>query len=194
MTEEQAKELMAGASVNDQTREALGLQPEDPAVYVKPDVFVRLFSEIRYVKARRWLSVYSQGYSLNQTERITGIDMRMHYYWKQKIPGYVEAFQRATEIRADHAEDELYRRGIMGYEEPLSYKGKLTGDKVRKYSDVLAIVALKALRPHKYRENTPATAVIAAPMKVTFNINLPAGTNSVSSETAPTLEIKPDNE
>ena len=79
----------------------------------------------------------------------------------------------------------------MGYYEELSYKGEATGSSVKRYSDVLAIVAAKALRPHKYRENTPATAVINAPMRVSFTIIV--GTNSVSSDPPPTLEIKPSD-
>lgn len=167
---------------------------------VAPDLLgqlPRVFHGIRHKKARTFLATYCLGYSLRATARRTGIDTRYHYLWKQVIPGYIEAFETATQLRADHAEDVIYERGIMGYDEPLSYKGKLTGDKVRKYSDVLAIVAAKALRPHKYRENAPQTAIINAPMKVTFNISLPApdqGTNPVSSEPGPTLEIKADSD
>jgi len=49
-------------------------------------------------------------------------------------------------------EPEAVRRGVSGWEEPLSYQGRWTGDYVRKYSDTLLIFLLKGAKPEKYRE------------------------------------------
>jgi hypothetical protein len=49
-------------------------------------------------------------------------------------------------------EDEARRRAYEGWEEPVWHKGVNCGT-VRKFSDTLLIVLLKAHMPEKYREN-----------------------------------------
>lgn len=156
MTDDEARELMAGAD-------------PVPAIQVQP--MLRLFDGIKHLKARRFLSMYAQGLSLRETSRQTGIQLTYHYLWKRVVPGYAEAFDKATELRADVCEDEIFQRGIMGYYEELTYKGKKTHERVRKYSDVLAIVAAKALRPHRYRENTTNKVIVNMP--VSFQLVMP---------------------
>lgn len=165
----------------------------EPATYVELQLAPVLFSEIGYPLARRFLEVYSRCKSLIETERITGTAVYYHYFWRKISPAYAAAFEQAKEYRADHLEDKIFEGGYEGYDESLSYKGKLTGDKVKRRHPELAIVAAKALRPHKYRENSPQVAVISAPMRVTFNINLPDRTNSVKLDGPQTLEIKAED-
>ncbi len=49
-------------------------------------------------------------------------------------------------------EDEARRRAYDGWLEPVFHKGVKVGT-VRKFSDTLLIVLLKAHKPEKYREN-----------------------------------------
>lgn len=63
---------------------------------------------------------------------------------------------RMEEALSDAAvilEDEARRRAIEGVEEPILYKGEITGSKI-KYSDALLLALLKAHYPEKYAEKT----------------------------------------
>src|SRR5262249_23690041 len=84
-----------------------------------------------------------------------------------KRPDYPAAFDKAKEIACDAAEDEVWRREFTGIEKPLSYQGKLTGDKIREYADLLAMFWLKGARPAKYREDS----------RVQINVNVPPAVN-----------------
>jgi hypothetical protein len=149
-------------------------EPEVPAVLesLEPELaerIERLFKRIHHPKKRKWLAGYAICGQLRETSRITGIDMRFHYMWKEKDPNYLPAFEQAREIAADRAEDEVFRRGITGIDHPLSFKGKLTGDKIKQYSDLLAIFWLKGNRPEKYREDS----------RLQINVNVPPGVNII---------------
>lgn len=111
----------------------------------------RLFTGIRNRKKREWLAAVATTGRILESQRLTGIDRRFHYLWLEKDPDYPAAFERAKEMACDNAEDEVYRRGFQGYERSLSYQGKLTGDKIKEYSDTCAALWLNGARPEKYR-------------------------------------------
>jgi len=118
-----------------------------------------------------------------------GIHWTSHYHWLKHDPKYVEAFDAAREVAADRFEEEIYRRGFVGYDKPVTYRGKIT-DHYKEYSDVLAIFALKALRPGKYRENAIFNQ-FGGPQQ--FNItftNQPAQQRTERAETAERIETE----
>jgi hypothetical protein len=66
---------------------------------------------------------------------------------------FAKAWDAALKEAIDALELEARRRAVEGVLEPAGwYKGK-AGGKVRRYSDTLLVVLLKAHRPAKYREN-----------------------------------------
>jgi hypothetical protein len=66
---------------------------------------------------------------------------------------FARSWDNAMEVAIDALEAEARRRAVEGVDEPVGwYKGE-AGGKVRRYSDTLLIVLLKAHRPEKYREN-----------------------------------------
>jgi hypothetical protein len=84
-----------------------------------------------------------------------------HYRWLNRSPGYREAFAVAKEEVADILEAEAFRRAVHGWEEPVGwYKGK-AGGVVKRYSDPLLILLLKALRPDRYRETVQFKGAMA---------------------------------
>lgn len=121
-------------------------------------------------KQRRFLAAFTETYSLKAAATASGVDRRYHYFWIE-YDYYKQAFERAQQIAGDNCEAEIYRRGILGYSEELAYKGEKTGSTVKRYSDVLAIVAAKALRPHRYRENTTNKVIVNMP--VSFQLVMP---------------------
>lgn len=75
------------------------------------------------------------------------------YEWRNEIPEFKEAWDKALDIGITALEDEAHRRGFEGVDEGVYHQGVLMGTQ-KKYSDTLAIFLLKAHRPEKYRERT----------------------------------------
>lgn len=75
------------------------------------------------------------------------------YQWRNEIPEFAAAWDKALEIGITALEDEAHRRGFEGVDEGVYHQGVLV-DTQKKYSDTLAIFLLKAHRPEKYRERT----------------------------------------
>lgn len=73
------------------------------------------------------------------------------YRHRKEDSEFAQAWNEAIELAVEVLEDEAKRRAVDGVEEPVYYKGEVCGT-VRKYSDTLLIVLLKAHKPEKYRE------------------------------------------
>ena len=67
-------------------------------------------------------------------------------------PDFALAWDEAVNIAADALEREAWRRAVEGFEEPVHYRGEVVGY-VKKYSDRMLELLLKAHRPEKYRES-----------------------------------------
>ena len=74
------------------------------------------------------------------------------YEHKRNNAGFATAWDDAIETAIDRLEKEAIRRGRDGVNEPVFYQGEECGV-IRKYSDSLLALLLKAHRPEKYREN-----------------------------------------
>jgi hypothetical protein len=109
------------------------------------------FPKITHPKKRAFLTAYAACGLLTQAAHIAGCERRSHYHWKND-PDYAEAFALARDMVADLHEDEASRRAL-GWDET-RYTDDGTPYTIRKYSDTLLIVRLKALKPEEYRENT----------------------------------------
>lgn len=108
------------------------------------------FKEILNPKRRAFLAAYAECGMLTKAAELADCDITSHYHWKEdKL--YYAAFLRAREMAADRHEDEATRRAFGWEEERLDAEG--TPYTVKKYSDTLLIVRLKALKPEEYREN-----------------------------------------
>jgi hypothetical protein len=72
---------------------------------------------------------------------------------REKDPDFDEAWAQAQLEAAGKLRAEAWRRGVDGVEDPLSFRGQLTGDAVKKYSDTLLLALLKAHDP-AFRESS----------------------------------------
>lgn len=70
----------------------------------------------------------------------------------ERDPEFALAVNDVSKIRAELIEEEAYARAVIGWEEPVFYMGRIVGH-IRKKSDALLTMLLKAEMPHKYREN-----------------------------------------
>lgn len=72
--------------------------------------------------------------------------------WRKADPSFGERMAAAKLEAADTAEQELRRRAIIGWDEPVYQAGNNVGT-IRKFSDRLLELHIKALKPTEYREN-----------------------------------------
>lgn len=127
------------------------------------------FSEISHPKKRKFLAAFAKCGGVVRASKEAGCDWTSHYYWIKTDPLYCEVFERAKQIAGDLAEEEVYRRGILGYDHPVTYEGRIT-DHYRDYSDTLAIFYLKGLRPEKYRDNAGININTEGPAAIQINL------------------------
>lgn len=80
-----------------------------------------------------------------------GVSRQTAYNWREDIPEFATAWDKAMRIGISALEDEAHRRAFEGVSEPVFHQGLECGS-VKKYSDTLAIFLLKAHAPEKYRE------------------------------------------
>lgn len=74
------------------------------------------------------------------------------YRWRDEIPAFAEAWDRAMRVGVSALEDEAHRRAFDGIDKPIVHQGVVM-DTCKEYSDTLAIFLLKAHAPDKYRDN-----------------------------------------
>jgi hypothetical protein len=102
-------------------------------------------------KKAAFLAAYASVATISHAAKLVGIDRSTHYDWLEKDPQYVKDFNEAKQTACDNLEAEARRRAVAGCEEVVYYQGVECG-RVRKYSDTLLIVLLKAAMPEKYIE------------------------------------------
>lgn len=86
----------------------------------------------------------------------TGIERSTAYRLYESAPDFAAAWDEALEVACDALELEARRRAFIGTLEPVFYKGQEVGG-VRKYSDTLMQMLLKAHRPGKFRDRQEIT-------------------------------------
>ena len=90
--------------------------------------------------------IVGDGCKAAQVSRQTVLD------WRSSNETFATLYLEAEAFAADAIEREVFRRGVAGYDEPLVWQGMLTGDSIRRYSDSLLALLIKAHRPDKFRE------------------------------------------
>lgn len=90
--------------------------------------------------------------NVSRSSDAIGINRRTAYDWRRQHPDFAAEWDEAIEVAVDDLETEARRRAYAGVDEPVFYKGEECGV-IRKYSDKLLELLLKAHRPDKYRES-----------------------------------------
>lgn len=102
-------------------------------------------------KQRRFIIAYSGCGKVSVAASLAKVSWIQHYRWAETDLGYKQAFEQAREIFADAAEGEIFNRAFFGEDRNVWNKGQLL-ETVKQKSDILAMFALKGLRP-QYRDN-----------------------------------------
>lgn len=103
-----------------------------------------------------FLAALQQQPNVTLAARAAGLSRQTMYEWRDADEQFAAAWDAALEEALDLAEAEMWRRGVEGWDEPVF--GRVAKDQdgqvgaVRKYSDAMLTLALKAHRPDKYRE------------------------------------------
>lgn len=93
---------------------------------------------------------------VSDAAKLTGMSRAVFYEWRDADPEFAAQWAAALEIAIERAERAAYERGVEGWEEPVY--GRVGKDRdgevgiIRKYSDTMLTLVLKANKPEKYRE------------------------------------------
>ena len=124
------------------------------------------FQRLPAGKKRTFLLAYARLASLRQAGDEAECHHTDHYYWMETDPVYAELFPLAKAMSADSVEDEITRRG-MGWEEE-RYTDDGMKYTIQKYSDLLLIFRMKALKPQEYRDNSHVSVESTSTLTVTI--------------------------
>ncbi|MFT9380640.1 hypothetical protein [Gluconobacter sp. P5B12] len=96
--------------------------------------------------------------NISAAGRFANVQRSTLYHWKETDPQFASLWDDALEEAADALEAEARRRAIEGYDEPITYGGRVvcdpeTGSPLvrKKYSDGLMAFLLKAHRPSRFK-------------------------------------------
>lgn len=116
-----------------------------------------------------FLDILAETCSVTRAASATTVHRGHWYKLKWADPEFSIQWDQAVQIGVRALEDEMVRRAHEGTLKPVFHNGVEVG-KIREYSDLLLIFALKAHAPEKYRERFDVTS--RQVQTVTHNINL----------------------
>jgi hypothetical protein len=111
--------------------------------------------EHREALQETFLAHYAAVGIIKSAADLTGINRDTVDNWRKSDRVFAERMDRAKMDAADVAEAELRRRAIEGWTEPV-FQGGIEVGTVRKFSDNMLALHIKALKPTEYRENIRA--------------------------------------
>jgi hypothetical protein len=103
------------------------------------------------------LLVLENGGSAFDAAKAARIQRSTLYNWRSEDKSFAARWAEAVDISIERMEAECYRRAVIGWQEPV-FGRNADGNTavvgaIRKFSDRLLEVSLKAKKPHEYREN-----------------------------------------
>jgi hypothetical protein len=146
-------------------KEAPG-KPEPPIWPVIADVQLKNPSQIAF------LSAFEICCYVKAAARAARINAKTHYHWLKNDGAYGTAFGAARMVAVDVLESEVFRRAVLGVDEPIFYKGRICGT-IRRYDDKLMKFLLRAWMPEKFgnqklRIPAPANAPVQPKLEVVY--------------------------
>jgi hypothetical protein len=156
--------------------------PRNPKPLAKQ---LRAIEEFICLKPRQrvFLLAFAATGSIYRGAEKVGLSWANHYKWLHD-PNYSKAFEKAGEMYADFAEGDVMMRAFEGEEHTIIKANGEIQEKYRKKSDILAMFALKKMRP-AYRDNPQLSLTVNNhPPQIHFNIinDLAQGAPSATAE------------
>jgi len=103
---------------------------------------------------QRFLEAFSRIGVISRAAVDAGVSRRTVYNWLKSDGDFQDAFKQADEEARDLIREEIHRRAVEGWHEPVYQRGDLVGQ-IRKYSDALLMRMARARLP-EYREANQA--------------------------------------
>ena len=97
----------------------------------------------------KFFEALAEGYPVRGACKIADYTRQVVYRWRREDPKFRDLWFDSQSIADDLLEEEATRRGRVGYDEGVYYRGVLVGYR-RKYSDRLLLARLKAACPERY--------------------------------------------
>ena len=123
------------------------------------DVTGRAVTDVTRLRARdAFLLKLASGYSVTAAVAEAAMSRMWFYRERESDPDFAALWDEAVDAGTDVLEDEARRRAHDGVEEPIVAMGKVAKDedgnilKVRRYSDGLLTLLLKARRPDRFKD------------------------------------------
>lgn len=106
----------------------------------------------------RFLAHLALSGNVSEASRVAGVERATMYFWRRNNPEFASAWNEALEVATDALEAEARRRALYGYDELITYGGKIICDAQgqpvikKRYSDGLLRMLLRAHRPSRFRD------------------------------------------
>ena len=138
---------------------------------VTPIRQARRTDQPRWVPA--FLAAIEEGAFISDACKAIGRSRSTVYEYRDRCPEFAEAWEDAREIAIYALETTAYQRALNGHKEPIYYNGEKVGERTV-HHDKLLMFLLRAMRPEKYRDNTPGPTGGIPAIEVRFIDGKPA--------------------
>ncbi len=168
MSKENKPVKQTKGEMNEQLYEiySLGLPKEIADDYVPDEPCTQTYQKRQ--KQIIFLNTYiDNGGMVSQAAKAAGVSRYGVRWWNNNDKLFHEAYNKAKEELIELMEEEVVRRGMHGWEEPVYYKGERRGA-VRKYSDNLLMFRLKELKPSYKDSHQTNIGIAGEEIKITF--------------------------
>ena len=129
-------------------------EPDRVAMEAELEEFREVFADVENPYQRAFLAAFIVTRGVADAARLAAVSRRVHYKWINEDDRYRERFELARAMIADQFEAEIWRRAFLGVDTPLHWRGEITAW-YKTYSDMLAVFAMRALKPEAYRRTDP---------------------------------------
>lgn len=120
-------------------------------------------------KKKQFLEELSKFPNVSRACRVLGVTRHCVYDHKAKDEEFAAAWEDAWEHGIDRAEEELYRRAVLGHDKPVIYQGEIT-DTYKEVSDTALIFLLKGRRGEIFKERSEVSGPGGGPLQVAVTI------------------------
>jgi hypothetical protein len=110
-----------------------------------------MVTEITQHKKNAFLEVFAKIGNVTRAAQAVGISRKTHYDWLDDDEQYRKQYEESLETFKESLNFEVFRRGVIGVDEPVVYQGQISRDAnghvvtTKRYSDTLLIVKLKQM-------------------------------------------------
>jgi hypothetical protein len=139
----------------------------------------RLTPEQKEIAQNVFLTSFAQNANVTAACRTAGIDRSSFYRWQEKDETFGFCYKQAEAEANDVIRAAIFKRAILGIDEPLHYLGKLVTDEqkkpvtVKKYSDTLLIFLAKARMPEfRERQQVEMSGPGGGPIQTTQTVEI----------------------